>query len=104
MFRSSARFFLGILLTPNEFAFEFTVRLERICSALYRHTIERHRSVSQSSERQVYQEYHYSGDRTPAVFFNTPPISPLSHSDSHNSDVEREYRKQRDAGTTHLQN
>ncbi|CAI2334358.1 unnamed protein product [Caenorhabditis sp. 36 PRJEB53466] len=79
-------------------------------TSAFRHTIERHRSLSQSSERTVleqrYAEYVYSGDRTPAVFHhvvNTPPISPLSHSDSFNSDVEREYRNQRDADIGHLQ-
>ncbi|KAF1764488.1 hypothetical protein GCK72_004436 [Caenorhabditis remanei] len=64
-------------------------------TSAFRHTIERHRSLSQSSERhhilqERYAEYVYSGDRTPQIPMilhqhNTPPISPLSHSDSFNS-------------------
>ncbi|CCD70541.1 Rootletin [Caenorhabditis elegans] len=59
-------------------------------TSAFRHTIERHRSLSQSSERTIlqerYLEYVYTGDRTPAIqMINTPPISPLSHSGSFNS-------------------
>ncbi|CAL2031001.1 unnamed protein product [Caenorhabditis brenneri] len=80
-------------------------------SSAFRHTIERHRSLSQSSGHSIlqerYHEYVYSGDRTPMIQMinNTPPISPLSHQESFNSEFEREreYRKQRDADANHLQ-
>ncbi|CAP32192.2 Protein CBR-DYF-14 [Caenorhabditis briggsae] len=63
-------------------------------TSAFRHTIERHRSLSQSSEHTVlqeqYHEYVYSGDRTPMIQMmsnhQTPPISPQSlYPDAFNS-------------------